>query len=191
LSTLSTTAPTTTGDVASIDGAGNETFEQLIALHEPRVRRLARRLLGWNDADADDVVQDVFLVLLNKLGTFRGDASLATWLTTVTINRCRSQRRKAWVRLKWLSQRMFPPGPSEQANGADHAAERDDTNARVRAAVASLPPRDREVIALYYLEQLSSAEVASVLGIASSAVDTRLHRARSRLKESLKNLAID
>ena len=199
LSTTTTTTSATIGadGVAAAaaagmdDGASNgtfPTFEQLVALHEPRIRRLARRLLGWrNDDDADDVVQDVLLVLLSKLDTFRGDASLSTWLTTVTINKCRTHRRKQWLRLGWF--RNHRPGHlNDHACGADHDATRDDTNARVREAVQSLSPRDREVIVLFYLEALGSRDIADVLGIKPAAVDTRLHRARQRLKEKLSDL---
>jgi len=159
-------------------------FEQLIALHEPRVRRLAHRLLGWRDStgsDADDVVQNVFLVALTRLGSFRGDASLATWLTTVTLNQCRSLRRKHLLTLRWLrSKEASPP--------ADKAMLTDETSAQVRAAVQSLRPRDREVIVLFYLEELPAAEIARHLNLSPGAVDVRLHRARQRLKEKLTGL---
>src|SRR5439155_22565197 len=119
--------------------------------------------------------------------SFRGDASLATWLTRVTINRCRTHQR-----LRWLSRRRFdrqrPPRLSEEAPGADHDVLRDDTTARVRAAVQSLRPRDREVIVLFYLEELAGADIADLLGISTGAVDARLHRARKRLKEKLADL---
>jgi len=196
LSTTATTATATTaGDVAaSGEDSTALTFEQLVALHEPRVRRLAHRLLGWRSATdaADDVVQDVLLVLLNKLDTFRGDSSVSTWLTRVTINKCRSQQRRRWVREKLL--RMTPrrtPGFSAEPSGADDGPMRDDTNSSVRAAVQSLAPRDREVIVLFYLEELGSSEIATVLGIKPAAVDTRLHRARQRLKDKLKDLVVE
>src|SRR4051812_2729487 len=64
------------------------TFEQLVALHQPRIARLAHRLLGWA-GDGDDVVQDVFLTALRNARSFRGQSSLATWLATITLNRCR------------------------------------------------------------------------------------------------------
>jgi len=196
LSTLSTTATTTaaaTGDVAaSGDDSSGQTFEQLVALHEPRVRRLAHRLLGWQNATdaADDIVQDVLLVLLNRLDTFRGDSSLSTWLTRVTINKCRSCQRRQWVREKFFSLHRTPRS-SEESGGADERPTRDDTNASVRAAVQSLAPRDREVIVLFYLEELPGTEIARILGISSPAVDTRLHRARQRLKKKLKDLVIE
>jgi RNA polymerase sigma-70 factor (ECF subfamily) len=175
---------------ASGEESSVPTFEQLVALHEPRVRRLAHRLLGWQSATdaADDIVQDVLLVLLNKLDAFRGDSSLATWLTRVTINKCRTHQRRRWVREKLL---LWTPPLSEECGRADREPIRDDTNACVRTAVQSLTPRDREVIVLFYLEQLTSAQIAQILGIATPAVDTRLHRARQRLKEKLKDLVTD
>jgi RNA polymerase sigma-70 factor, ECF subfamily len=190
--TATTTARTAIGDVAAPgDDSIPPTFEQLVALYEPRVRRLAHRLLGWAAADAaDDIVQDVLLVLLNKLDAFRGDSSLSTWLTRVTINKCRSHQRKRWVRESLFS-RHRSTRSSEESSGVDDQPIRDDTNACVRAAVQSLAPRDREVIVLFYLEELSGKEIGRILRISSPAVDTRLHRARQRLKEKLKDLVIE
>src|SRR5437763_8474204 len=108
-------------------------FEQLVALHAPRIRRLAFRLLGWR-GDVDDVVQDVFLAALCHLERFRGEASLSTWLTRVTINRCRTQHRRHLLRLRWLAQRTRPAA----AQAADVQAARDETSARVRLAVQNL-----------------------------------------------------
>jgi RNA polymerase sigma-70 factor (ECF subfamily) len=187
----------TTGEGAALAGDGGyelrepaaaASFEQLVALHEPRVRRLAHRLLGWRGGgDVDDVVQEVFLVLLNKLDCFRGESSLATWLTRVTINRCRTHQRTRWLRLRLHR----PPHFSEAGPPADQHAVRDEVNARVRSAVAALGARDREVIVLFYLEELPSSDIAALLGISSGAVDVRLHRARRRLKEKLGDLFTD
>jgi RNA polymerase sigma-70 factor (ECF subfamily) len=180
----------TTGEGAALAGDGGyehrepaaASFEQLVALHEPRVRRLTHRLLGWRaGGDVDDVVQEVFLVLLKKLDSFRGESSLATWLTRVTINRCRTQQRSRWFRLP----RRRPPHFSDEGPPADQDAQRNEVNARVRTAVAALPGRDREVIVLFYLEELPSADIAALLQISPGAVDVRLHRARKRLKQTL------
>ena len=163
---------------------GQPDFEQLVALHEPRVRRLAARLLGWRDAqDVEDVVQDVFLAALQKLDSFRGDASLTTWLTTVTLNRCRTHRRRRLLKLKWFTRR--DPEPS------DAAAMQDETSARVRDAVQALSPRDREVIVLFHLEEQPVAEITKLLGAKPNAIEVRLHRARQRLKQQLGDLMID
>jgi RNA polymerase sigma factor (sigma-70 family) len=158
-------------------------FDTLVCIHAPRVRRLARRLLGWN-GDVEDVVQEVFLTALKRMGSFRGDSSVATWLTAVTINQCRTHQRRALLRLDWL-RRWKPSEPHPDNPG------RDEVGQRVRQAVAKLPQRDREVIVLFYLEELPVADIAELLRISNNAVDVRLHRARARLKPLLGDLMSD
>lgn len=177
------------GDLARrIARAEPGAFEQLVALYQPRVLRLAHRLLGWGDG-ADDVVQDVFLAALRKAGTFRGDASLWTWLTIITLNRCRTHRRRNLLRLRahgFLS-RQKP----KQAESSDRPAIDDESARQVRSAVAALGPKDREVIVLFYLEHRSAAQIAELLSISRNAVEVRLHRARAKLKQSLQGLMKD
>ena len=161
-------------------GGDPEAFEELVALYRTRVARLAHRLLGWA-GDPEDVVQDVFLAALRNASRFRGRASLWTWLATITVNRCRRQlRRQAlWRRF------MFTRGREQSAMAADGGALADETNRRVRQAVAALPARDREVIVLYYLEECPASEIAELLGAKPNAVQVRLHRARAKLNEAL------
>src|SRR5688500_12036613 len=96
-------------------------FEQVVATCRPRVERLARRLLAWR-GDVDDVVQDVFLVALEKARTFRREASLETWLTAITVNKCRSHRRGWLRRMTFLKRRGEEPQPVETS--ADRGAMR-------------------------------------------------------------------
>ena len=165
--------------------ADSISFEQLVAAHEGRVRRLAHRLLGWRDgsSDMDDVVQDVFLAAMKNLPRFRGEASIGTWLTRMTINRCRTHRRKQFLKLRWLGKQSV----SDETPPTSYLAA-DETSAKVRAAVQQLSPSYREVIVLLYLEELSVSEIAMLLGISRAAVDVRVHRARVRLKEKLTGL---
>jgi RNA polymerase sigma-70 factor (ECF subfamily) len=159
----------------------SEAFDELVRRHEPHVRRLAFRLLGWRDSDVDDVVQDVFLAMLKRIGSFRAESLLSTWLTTITLNRCRSNRRKRLVRLRWLRTWHEPA----EATSSDEQSRRAETNDAVRKAVAELSPRDREVIVLFHLEQLPIVEIASLLGVRNNTIEVRLHRARQRLKQKL------
>jgi RNA polymerase sigma-70 factor (ECF subfamily) len=168
--------------VAEGDAARFETF---VARHEPRVRRLAHRLLGWRGGDdVDDVVQDVFLAALEHLHRFRGDASIETWLTSVALNRCRTHRRRQLLRLRWFGNRGNHAAAAV-GEAADRRAVADETSARVRGAVQALGAKDREVIVLFYLEEMPVARIAELLSISRGAVDVRLHRARRRLKEKL------
>jgi len=160
-------------------------FEAVVAIHRPRIARLVYRLLGW-PADVDDMVQEVFLAALTKCRKFRGESALATWLTVIALNKCRTHRRgliSRWRTLRRASQR-----PAKLESAADAAAVADDTLAQVRQAIAKLAARDREVIVLHYLEDRGINEMTELLGIKTNAVEVRLHRARQRLKKLLEPL---
>ncbi len=160
-------------------------FDRLVEIHQAKVARLACRLLGW-PADVDDVVQEVFLAVWKGLPRFRGQADLATWLIRITVNKCRSHRRKEMVRLAWL----WRKGQEEAANSepADRAALDRETHAEVRRGVRRLPVRYREVVVLRYLEEMPVEEIGRVLGLKRNTVEVRLHRARERLRKELAGL---
>ena len=156
-------------------------FDEVVATHQQRVARLAQRLLGWPQ-DVEDVVQDVFLAALGNLKNFRGDSSLATWLATITLNKCRSHRRKRFLRWRSLRQKESETLAEQEAPGETTETE---TLERVRRAVRALPARYREVVVLHYLEEMPVAEVGKVLRISRGAAEVRLHRARTRMKTLL------
>ena len=158
-------------------------FEEIIRRHQPRVARLVRRLLGWPE-DVEDVVQEVFMTVLSRSGRFRGQSTLSTWITSIAINRCRSLRRRMGVRWRAIKQlrRLRPV----TAGGADASAMAEERRQRVRAAIGSLSAADREIIVLHHLEEMSVDAVAQTLGIRRNAVEVRLHRARRRLGEMLR-----
>lgn len=90
-----------------------------------------------------------------------------------------------WDRLRRSTKaRAAPTAPP-----ADASAQRRETDEQVRRAVAKLPAKEREVVVLYYLEELSAAEVGQVLKISPGAVDVRLHRARAHLRQRLSDLS--
>jgi RNA polymerase sigma-70 factor (ECF subfamily) len=159
-------------------------FDQVVALCQPRVARLASRLLGWPAlADVEDVVQEVFVSVLENAGQFRGDSGLLTWISVITLNKCRTHQRglRSWLSLI----RRAPQSPSPAEVPADRPAIDAEMRERVRAAVRSLASRDREVIVLHYLEQREIKELSAMLGLKPNAVEVRLHRARQRLREKL------
>src|SRR5215204_1871254 len=160
-------------------------FEAVVAMHRPRITRLVYRLLGW-PADVDDMVQEVFLAALTKCRKFRGESALATWLTVIALNKCRTHRRGLLSR--WKTLRRASRRPVQLQSAADEGAVKDDTLAQVRAAIKKLAPRDREVIVLHYLEDRAVPEMSELLGIKTNAVEVRLHRARQRLKKLLQPL---
>jgi RNA polymerase sigma-70 factor (ECF subfamily) len=164
-------------------------FERLVEMHQERVMRLAHRLLGWRGGAAEDVAQEVFLVALRRIGSFRGESSLATWLSAITIRQCRREKWRIWRRWHRRLGQWMSGGEAGPAGPADAPAERDEMAVRVRQAVERLPPSEREVVVLHYLEGMEVAEMAAALGASRNAIDVRLHRARQRLKELLRELA--
>ena len=128
---------------------------------------------------AEDAVQEAFLKAFVHLEDFRGESSEKTWLTRIAINTCRSMRRNAWFNLRRSELSDALPAPT----GADPADAVDDTLVR---AVSRLKPKYREVIVLYYYQEMKTREVAQVLGIPERTVSSRLVRAREALRMTVK-----
>jgi RNA polymerase sigma-70 factor (ECF subfamily) len=160
-------------------------FEELADRHGPRMIRIAHRLLGWSgNGHAHDVVQDVLARMISKPQRIAAaGGNLEAWLIRVTVNECRTQKRRWLARLNGLRERYVVREPSPQVDS--------EIQEQVRRAVRILPPRDREVIVLHYLEELPVAEIAAMLGRTCNAVEVRLHRARARLKEKLERFVKD
>ncbi len=160
-----------------------DAFDRLVGAEHRRVTRLVARLLGWHGS-VDDVVQEVFLAAWRNLPRFHGDCDLPTWLRRIAINKCHSRQRKWTVRLRWLRQEG-QNHVSAMADPADRAAIDRETRGQVRRSIGRLPPKDREVIVLHYLEEQSLDAIAALLSVRRNTIEVRLHRARSRLKEML------
>ena len=160
-------------------------FDEIVAEQQQRVTGLTYRLLGWT-ADVEDVVQEVFLAVFKHLGRFRCESSLNTWITTITVNKCRSWRRKQLLKLKLVQHEQSKPALS--APQADQGMVDEETFSRVRQTLGSLPRRYREVVILHYLEGIEISEIANVLNLTRNAVDVRLSRARAQLKTKLADL---
>jgi len=162
-------------------------FDRIVERYSTDVGALANRLLGW-PGEVEDVSQDVFLAAYLGLKRFRSQCSLKSWLFTITINKCRSHRRRQMLRLRTSgrARRQAPMSPnrSEHGNPVDK-----ETFGRVRKAVAALPGKYREPVVLKYIEELATDEITQILGISQNALNVRLSRARGCLKQQLNSLA--
>lgn len=166
--------------------------EQIFREHAPRIYHLARKMLG-NDADAEDVLQDVLLTVMRKLDTFRGDAALTTWLHRVTVNAVLMLRRKQTSR---AARELSDPLDVFKDDGEHAHAARpwDAPEARVEeaerkqlldAAIDRMPEVYRDVLLLADIQEMPNADIADALGLSLPAVKTRLHRARLWLRNEL------
>ena len=161
--------------------------------HAPRIYNLARRLLA-NEADVEDVVQDVLLQVVRKLDSFRGQCELTTWLHRVTVNAALLHRRK---RAPQLAREVSAPlgdvadhgRPASAAQAARNLPERQaearELRQLIERAISQLPEMYRDAFVLSDVEGLPNAEIGLALGLSLPAVKSRLHRARLLLRDAL------
>lgn len=145
--------------------------------HAARLYRAAALLAS--EAEAADLVQEVFLIASRRRATFDGSAAPYTWLYGILRNLARDRRKKQTRRAR------LTPVDDRRTSDPERllTAERD--RARVRAAVRGLPDEHREVVALYYLDEVPVAEVAERLGVPPGTVKSRLFKARAALRRVL------
>jgi RNA polymerase sigma-70 factor (ECF subfamily) len=183
--------------VACLRARDASALEILMQRHSSRVFRVAFGITR-NEADAEEVVQDVFLSLFEKIGSFEERASLSTWLYRVTTNaallRRRGKRRELEVSLEDQLPTFRDDGHragersfllADWSSTAEAGLASGETQARVRRAIDLLPPHYRAVVMLRDIEELSNEEIAEILGEPVSSVKSRLHRARMALREQL------
>ena len=156
-------------------------FEAIVKQYSADVATLANRLLGW-PGDVEDVTQDVFLAAFVGLKKFRCECSLKSWLFTITINKCRTNRYKRWLRLRRFPQEINKVSLSSDSGEKDMDAYE---FKQVRRAVAALPAKYRESVVLKYLQELDTDEISRILGISKNTLNVRLSRARKQLREDL------
>lgn len=169
-------------------------FETLFHRHASRVYRQAAALLG-NEPEAEEVMQEVFLTVYTKAGTFRGAAAFSTWLYRLTANaaltRLRQRKRRREISLEDYLPQFQENGHHLVQPVADWSDSLDDyLNSRevrqfLREALESLPPMDKAVVVLSDIEGLPNQEIGAVLGLTLPAVKARLHRARLYLRGRL------
>ncbi len=176
--------PTDT-QLAGLAQAGNvEALCELVERHRVVALRVAYAIVG---DEAEDVVQEAFVKAARHLDRFRTDAPFRPWLVTIVANEARNRRRSA-TRRDALELRVVtrdaPVGP-EQADATEEIAMANERRRWLAEAVATLPDRDREVIALRYFADLSEAETAVALACPPGTVKSRLARALARLRTVL------
>ena len=147
-------------------------FEALAGRYRDMVYRIALNRLR-NSEDAEDVVQDVLLKLYLHRGSFADETNAKHWIIRVTLNQCNSLWRNPWKKAVHIDElcRDIPFTDSKDSE--------------LFMAVMALPAQHRTILYLFYYEDLNVKEIADLMGLSVSAVTSRLHRARKRLKYDL------
>lgn len=168
------------GLLSQIAEGDRRAFAALMDRHIDRAHGLARRVLG-NRSDAEDVVQDAFLKVWQRAGQWQpGRAQFSTWLYRVVVNRCLDLKRKPVnAALDNVAEQ------TDDRPGADENIEARQEQAKITAAVADLPERQRTAIALSYTAGMSNAQAAETMEISVKAFESLLVRAKRELRGRL------
>ena len=160
-------------------GADRELYDRYVT----PVFRLAYRLAGDSDL-AQDFVQDTFVKVFDKLGTFRGESALGTWITAIALSVALNGLR----RVKRLRQRETDLDDARAVAGGPRRAE-PDLKERLSVAIDALPRGYRTVFLMHDLEGYTHEEIGSALQIQPGTSKAQLFRARAKLRESLADFA--
>lgn len=172
--------PTDRALVELVRQDGDESaFRLLYRRHTPRLYQFALRLLGGNELDAEDIVQETWVRALEKLGTFRWQSSLRTWLTGIVINGCRElirRKERNWMEMRDEHEGIRQP-PLEH--------ERID----LEVAMSRLPAGYRAVLVLHDVEGYTHEQISGLLEISSGTSKSQLFRARRTMRQLLDPLS--
>ena len=166
-------------------------FRTIMARHNRRLYRIARSILR-NDSEAEDVVQEAYVKAFTHLGGFRGDSSLATWLSRITMNEAlgRLRRERPTVDLETFDARRteaqiikFPQ--TATSDDPERTMAQREILHLVERATDNLPEIFRIVFMTRVIEGMSTEETANLLGLQPDTVKTRLHRARRLVRDEL------
>lgn len=179
--------------------AGDDTaFDEIVQRYQDMVFNLAYRLLGGYD-ESVDLSQEVFIQVYRKLGTFRRDASLRTWIYRIVINRAKNRQR--WWKRRFsemtavslddvetnpsLSRAVSLNGTNGDRISPDKALERKEVGQLLLDAIDKLPFSHRTILLLKEVEGLSYDEISTTLDLPLGTVKSRLARARKSLRDKL------
>jgi len=170
--------------VRMIQGGDMQALRVLIRQHERLVLHMVRRVVS-NEEEQKELCQDVFLKVYNSLGSFGFQSRLSTWIATIAYRHALNHLRVQKVKFSDL--------PSDDMTSAlkdfdtpESMVMETDLNDRVRELIGRLPMQYRTIINLYHLEEMSYAEIGSIMDLPEGTVKSYLFRARAMLKEYVK-----
>lgn len=140
-----------------------------------------------NQADTDDIAQEVFVTVYKRLDSFQGKSSLRSWLYSVAINKSKDYLRSWHIRNRNLLQRIKKEEKTTSSlrESLEYTLIKNAENKKLIKQIMDLPIKYREVIILFYFNDFSTREISDMLKVKDATIRTRLRRARARLKAKL------
>jgi RNA polymerase sigma-70 factor (ECF subfamily) len=145
-----------------------------------RAYRIAFRILGHRE-DAEDLVQESFLAVLEKVGTFRTGLRFTPWFNRIVVHRALNVRESRKIR----QTDQIPDSTAAEGRSPPQLTEQAELRERIDAALGVLPERQRAIVTLFELEGFTGVEIAEMMNIAAGTVRWHLHEARRALREAL------
>lgn len=155
-------------------------IEDLYHKHARNIQRLCYLYLG-DVAASEDAMQETFLKAYEKYPLFRGNSDIRTWLTRIAINTCKDMQRRE-ARKKVFPAAEIPEDTQKLANIPEHLLKK----MMVSEAICKLPRELREVVILFYYQELTTGTIAAILHIPRTTVEFRLKKARGELKKGIR-----
>jgi RNA polymerase sigma-70 factor (ECF subfamily) len=167
--------------VARCQAGDVEAFGTLYRNHAPRIYALASRMAGSPD-EGEDLLQEIFLQAFRKLGSFKGEAAIGTWLYRLALNHCLDFVRSKQAKMGKVTDTL------DAETSIEPAARRDTPIARIdlERAIERLPVGCREAFVLHDIEGFDHKEVGDVLGIAEGTSKSQVFKARMKLRAFLR-----
>lgn len=157
-------------------------MKEIYHLYSKSMFNICCRMMN-NSADAEDMLQEVFIEAFSRLATFRYESTFGAWIKRITINKCINELKRRKIQLEYRDQPFsddMADDVEQESNGSELSVE------RIKHAMGLLPDGYRVVFSLYMLEGYDHEEIANILGISESTSKTQLMRARKKLVEILR-----
>lgn len=178
--------------IAELKKGSEQAFKKLVDEYQSMVVRICFGLLH-NREDAEDVAQEVFVEIFRSSQRFRGESKLSTWIyriaVTRSLNHIRNNRKHRWLSIFWADENaesiQRQPFEPESTSHPEYDLQNKQRAAILHQAIDSLPPRQKTVFVLRQYEDLSYHEIAEVLSLSVSSVESLLFRAKKKLQKKL------
>jgi RNA polymerase sigma-70 factor (ECF subfamily) len=166
--------------VARVQAGDVDAFETIYKQHAARIYSLASRMAG-STGEGEDLAQEIFLQAYRKMGSFKGDASVGTWLYRLAVNHCLDFVRSRRAKMDRMTETLDGDGAFEPVSRRETTAAKID----LERAIGQLPEGCREAFVLHDVEGFDHKEVASLLGIAEGTSKSQVFKARMKLRALL------
>lgn len=174
--------------VQQVLNGNNHAFRFLVSKYQRLVLHIAGRVVQ-QQGDLEDVCQEVFIKVFRKIGKFRGDAKLSTWIATIAYNTSISHIRKKAGKIETSYDEEPKLLKTEIGKGYDNVAlEKKEAKKYLLELIEKLPEKYRTVLTLFHLEEFSYKEIEEITGMPEGTVKSYLSRARNMLKQKLENV---